>query len=747
MFKKPVIISFGALYRSPRLQKTKRPPIFVEHGRLIVHPFRSEQMTPSDVEKHLAAIIRKRSPAAWWRLAVLLSAPPALMMTAIGSAVLILLGVLHTYEESFFEIVKDSIGSHTSGAISEALVGSFAALLFLLVVSPTQLKPEEIDPRKRVNEWLSGAGRAQKRISMLVSYLVDRKCIDSVELWDAGIIEPWLRSCIIVYARVSDLAIMARISCVQRDLTLNQNGSAEPTLVVLEHAVSGNGKAIDKVDSDLLLLRLQLLSITERRAVALLPACSVDIPDGTALVSLGLLGTLVSQNIPDLGAEHPKFLQFINRFCQDAGLGYWRRGFLVTRRSLSGDIKRAEYAKDGTEMVGAHLEKIFDNVFDISRLDSLGCAVVAQYVIKAGRLRQFYRQVLLVYQTLIEKVRENEEYVLGSIIKDISDALDRRSGLAIGGHAYMQLPVKVLDDLSVVLERHGDFEAATDVAQSLMGVNDMRYGVRVARLLERAGHIDAAFDMIGGLLKKSKTCNGTQEELAVLYVEAAWIYVNARRPGTQMATRKLLAEAYKSISEIKDEVGAVPTLRWRYWNVMYNLYEWQGEYDAALPCLERCLRIPGIDVKWRSATYANLGIAYRNIWESEREGGEMLRRALYYGRKGFTLKIRSGDFDEVPVSGYHLALSMYRFLSTYMEVNSSYSAAIASIVAYCELSLERTKGRKKGAELRELWEKVIALMSAEDGERARERARRALSEPAPDGVLPASMQETVVRLH
>ncbi|MDA8204875.1 MAG: hypothetical protein M0Z36_02325 [Thermaerobacter sp.] len=690
-------------------------------------------MMPGDVEKYLTAIIRKRSPSAWWRLAVLLSAPPALMMTAVGSAILVLLGVLHTYEESFFEALKDSIGLHASGTIFETLTGSFAALLLLLVVSPTKLKAEEIDPRQKVKEWLSGEKRAQKRISLLVSYLVDHKYVNSVELWDAGIIQPWLRSCVIECARARDLGVKAWVSCVQRDLVTSEFESSGLVPVIVERDAGNKGKAANGIDYQSVMARLQLLSFAERRAAALIPACSVNISDDTALVSLGLLGALVSQQIPELGAGHTMLLQFVNRFCQDAGIGHWRRGFLVIRRGVDEGIQKAEYAKDGIDMVGVHLEKILDSLVDIVRLDSLGCAVVARYGIESDRLRQFYRQVLRVYQTLIEKVRENEEYALGPIVKEISDALDRRSGLAISEHAYMQLPAKVLDDLSLVLERHGDFGTATSVARALMGVNEVRYGVRVARLLERVGNINAALVMIEGLLQRYVGHDGVPEELAGLHVEAAWIYVNAKRPSTEMATRRLLAEAYRCISEIKNEGEMVPTLRWRYWNIMYNLYEWEGEYDAALPCLERCLRIPGIDMKWRSATYANLGIAYRNIWDGERENREGLRKALYYGRKGFTLKIRSGDFDEVPTAGYHLALTMYQFLSRHMKDNPSYRAAIASIVAYCELGLERTKGRKKGVELRELWERLTASMSIGDRERVRERAKSVLNEAPPEG--------------
>jgi tetratricopeptide (TPR) repeat protein len=731
MPKKPVAVSFGALYRSPRLQEKSDVPCFVYQRRLIVHPFRSQCVTPSDIEKQLAAIIRKRSAGAWWRLAVLLSAPPALMMAAVGSTVLILLGVLHTYEESFFETVRNSISLHTSRTISEALVGSFAGLLLLLVVSPTRLKAEEIDPRKKVNEWLSGESRAQKRISMLVSYLIKRKYIESVELWDAGIIEPWLRSCVIACARTGGLMVRAQVSCVQRDITLSEKHLSTPIPTILERNILDNGKPADSVDVDLFSSRLDLLSITERRAAELIPACSVNISDDTALVSLGLLGALVSQQIPDFGVEHPKLLQFVNRFCQDAGLGYWWRGFLVIRRRLNRGKNEVGHDRNGVDTVGTHIEKILDNVVDISRLDSLGCAVVAQYSIKSDRFRQFYRQILRVYEALIQKVRENEEYVLGPIVKGISDMLDRRSGFATGERAYMQLSIKALDNLSLLLERHGDFEVATDIARSLMSINEIKYGVRVARLLERVGQIGAAVVMIDGLLQLSVGRVGTAEEWAILYVEAAWIYVNAKRPHTEMAARRLLIQAYKHISEISDETPVMPTLRWRYWNIMYNLYEWEGEYDAALPCLEHCLRIPGIDVKWRSATYANLGIAYRNIWESEQEDWA-LRRALYYGRKGFTLKIRSGDFDEVPISGYHLALSMYRVLSKRMTENVSYRAAIASIVAYCELSLERTRGRKKDAELKELWEKVTASMSMEYAKKARERARSALNDASSD---------------
>ena len=218
MSRKVLDMSTGQIFRSNRLSDNfYRKPIFVTSDMgLVIHFYPDEDASDKAIEKELTGIIKNINYFAWWRIKLRILSKPLIATFFLGLLVLSVLGILHTFEESFFEIAKTIFEDGKLSTYVEMLASSAIILLVMLLFSPSTFKAEELNPRERIAEWLSGETRVTHRIRIIIKYLLEEKIARKTEIWNAGILTPWVLKTIIDCNAKFDVPILIRFSCVEK---------------------------------------------------------------------------------------------------------------------------------------------------------------------------------------------------------------------------------------------------------------------------------------------------------------------------------------------------------------------------------------------------------------------------------------------------------------------------------------------------------------------------------------------------
>ena len=719
MTKKIIAVSTGQLFRSNRLNDNiNQKPIFVmQNMDLVIHFFPDEDSSDKVIEKELTSIIKNYKYSAWWRISLRILSKPLLATFFLGLLVLGVLGILHTFEESFFEIVRTIFEDGNLSSYFEMLGGSAIILLVMLLFFPNTFKAEELNPRERIADWLSGETRVTQRIHIIIKYLLEEKIVRKIEIWNAGVLTSWVLKTIIDCAAKYDVAVSIRFSCVENQSHIQKYRDEYHDIIGdgYSNLYSNTGVSTVINVSDVS-YRLPLLNSIDRQIIALVVACFVrQVNMEKVYISTDLIKILSKYANIFEGNTESQLGDFFDRFSTDVGLASWIDGYLVAAITTITAIASCDSVVENLDNVSVLIDRVIEDKYAIDQLGSLGCIILVYHIVKH---RSRHRKIKLAFcflEQAIGYIRRNEEYFLVPVVSNLIDKLTS-IGICLGSDcALISLSPTALDSLLTVYERSGDFDKAINVADVLKATNFYLYSIKKCRLWERLGKYDDALEVIESLnLLVNKDSFADIGIKVAFFTEYAWILVNVKRDGTKIEIQKALSRSYNYISLLVNNSEELSIYVWRYWNTWYNLYEWDGEYEAALLCLERCLRVPGVEMKWRSGTYTNLCIAYRNLWKNEGRDKNVLLQSLRYGRKGLLIKVRNGDLDEIPISAYHVSLSIFEFSQSYMSHPRYYVRKCMILIQYALLILEKNGSEKKKLELQTLSTTVAKFLNHVD---------------------------------
>lgn len=658
-------------------------PIFIKsYHNLVIHFFPNENSTSKVVEKEIVSIIKKYSRSTWWRIRARLLVGPFLATMIFVGVILFFLGILHTFEESIFEMARTLVeGDHEIGVYLLIALLTWLLISFFLFFSPATLKVEDINPREKISDWLSGEQRVSKRISFYLNYLIKKNIINRIDIWNPESLSQGTLALLLDRATAGGIPVFIYFSCSEKLLYIKKfkdQFKDQLNECHLNSCYSTNAKFITKmnindkknnlenINSDNILYRMNLLNDYEMHLLPLFVVCSVQINEDQFLISSRLMQVMANHlNLLKDGLDS-EVVRFYERFIGDYGLAFWSRGILSATSATISTLRSHEAVANRIASIQPILDKIIDDSFLLDQFDSLACIVLVNHIVGHNFRYQKVRRAHILFEQAIDIIKREEAYFMTPVIKNL---VSRFSFYSVSfpdakkPSGIFDLSSCVLDSILIIYERFGDFKSALDVANTIKSIDNEGATIKISRLYERLGRYDEAFKMISSI-PENNICANNSVRSALYLIEYAWILVCLRKHGTNDLVREKLTKAYKIIDKLDRSESQLPILLWRFWNISYNLYEWEEQYVCALVRLEYCLVVPGIDLKWRSGTYVNMGIAYRNISGIDvdlKKKKENLLKALRYGRRGFFIKIRLGDFDEVPLSAYHFSKSLFEF--------------------------------------------------------------------------------------
>ncbi len=329
-----------------------------------------------------------------------------------------------------------------------------------------------------------------------------------------------------------------------------------------------------------------------------------------------------------------------------------------------------------------------------------------------SRLEDTPADLMSRYQTLITLVRDQELYSLADLIfyfllGDDSERTLRSSDL-------LGLSLQALNDLLEICEHSAKYDNALSLARHLSKINPVNYRMIEARLLERQGDYQGAYTVLCELQEDYfQVDTGTNVDNSMLalsfYLHQSWTVVSGRLLEYRTCGETALDHAMAIIVNSNGR-NIEPYLLWRYYNNRANYAEWLGDLAGAAEHHEAALGIPGIDQKWISATYTNLGITYRLLMEQADapECQEFFDKSYLYLDKGLQVKRQLGDDDELPITLHNYALLLlkgYR-INEFVACTAEHVKKAAMLALEGLQILKRTDSLRKKGEL--LTELVIA---------------------------------------
>jgi hypothetical protein len=686
---------FGGLHKSPRILGYVNKPVSLNENKLIFHFYKDEESSANELEGKLLTVIKSTNKKSWWNMVISIYTFPYITMIVIGVMILVMLGFLHTFEESFYEVIKGELDESSSIATWNSLFLSLGLLLAVLLISPVRLNIEEVDPKKKVSDFFSGKKRAEIILSSLVRSIVLNCNISQIEIWEPENIENWLVMVLLESASALSVESALIISAVNRPDDILKM-IPEGRVVVFD---SASLKQVISGSSNRALSIIPLLTKQEREIFYLIPDCVEPINKKSVALSQSLLEIASNAAVTESRTDDVIVSQFLERLVRDCGVGSFREeGFILQ----ADDVAKISLTRKQISHVKVDIMKVIERFPDFGWVDSVACIVLLRFLLDAKGLKHYSKKVLLLIERLAFTIVRDDEYIFGQALCEIIETFNKRYSNILVDDIFIEFTPKMLDKILYIYERSGLFGEAHRVLDALMLINEIKYGVKKARLLERTGEgdLEKGYQLISHIVDRVRMGRYQNRiTLVSVYIEAGWIYVNSKKAGANILVRRFLYQAYQEIIQLDENLPMISALVWRYWNIMYNLYEIEKEFYEAYRCLLRCLKVPGVDIKWRSGTYTNLGIAHRNLWEEDRMDICELKSALSCGRKGFFMKRRMRDFDEIPISGYHLALSMKLFLEARMDNSVVYKGQIVRILEESLNVLNQTSSNKKRHEI------------------------------------------------
>lgn len=623
-----------------------------------------------------------------------------------------LFGLLGLYEELFKRLL---IEGGLAGA-AEKVWFILSALLFVFIVTlvPSLLAGEDSKFRDWLQRWYHHSQRVQRRLQRIVNSLV-KDGVEEIRLWN-GCAHPegsWVWTSLVPALRGCgvDLTLHLR-SDRQRPILglLQATGMDQPWESQPEDGFEASEepppqclpRVLEMLDSgDRMLLELLILTSTASLPATWQQALTTADPRLRGMVSLGLAEFILSRYGQSLLSE-PKdtaphtLTAFLRRGLHDYRLllhhrvGHHR--VLRLAAPLQQDNARVQekfaHLQDATQ---AELPRFLrQNQDPLAGLVLLGLGEPAGL---APRMR------LELLAHLIETTRQEEMYFLVPGLWTLLIQEGDSTLASVQVRACRGLPLTSLQHLCELLERSGFFTQALNLARHLLPIHPVKYSMDIARLLERSGQYQQAFQVLWdepGLRALHQAGDGGgQDDTALRYhLHLSWTVVSGRLIEHQAEGLQALHRAGRILDQDRDRQRE-PYLLWRYHNNLANYAEWMGDLDACVRHHRQAVEIPGVEQKWISGSQVNLGIAYRMLFAASGDRSA-LDKALHFGLAGVDLKRQIGDHDELPVTLHNAVLS--RLEAQLAGVSGEFPIDLVQALAMTEQGLEiltRTGSSKK----------------------------------------------------
>lgn len=652
-----------------------------------------------------------------------------------------LFGLLGLYEELFKRLLLEGRLAGPAEKIWFILSG----LLFVFIVTlvPSLLAGEDSKFRDWLQRWYNHTQRVQRRLQRTVNGLV-KKGVEEIRLWNGCAHPPqsWVWTSLVPALRAGgiDLTLHLRSDRQRPILSLLQATGIDQ---LIEQPPAKGFEASEELSPQCLPRVLELLDSGDRMLLDLLiltstaslpaswqqPLTSAD-PRQRGMVSLGLAEFILSRHGQSLlsgqsdAAPHT-LSGFLRRGLQDYRLlvrhQVGNHTVLRLAAPLQGESARVKdkfaHLQDSTQ---AELPR-----FLRQNQDPLAALVLLGLGEPAGLVPRVRMELLA---NLIATTRQEEMYFL---VPGLWALLTQGSESPLPGtqaKAYAGLPLASLQLLCELLERSGFFTEALDLARHLRPIHPVKYSMDIARLLERSGQYQQAFQVLweepGLRALHQSAAEDTSEETALRYhLHLSWTVVSGRLSEHQAEGLQALDRAGRILEQSRDRQRD-PYLLWRYHNNRANYAEWAGDLDACVRQHRQAVEIPGVEQKWISGSQVNLGIAYRMLFATTGDR-TALDQALHFGLAGVELKRQIGDHDELPVTLHNAVLTRLEaeLAQAAGEFPFDLSQALTMTAQGLEILTRTGSSKKLGLLLVERY--LLALLSGAIAEQA-DDFRRAL---------------------
>ena len=664
-------IETGNLWRSPRLSATDPENI----TRIQDHVF-SITLYPADnlsgIEREFKQLLRKLGwyAALKYRLDDMTVILGSLL---IATGIAFIIGILGTYEELFKALILEKLEHAETGM----LITTSALLILAIAFTPKLLSTAEGESqvKETMRSWYNKDARVRRRLRYAIRLLCNRPG-HSLCIWNpfASGADTWLWRALVPEALKLDIPLYFHIKNDEQDILINILRSINHSITI-EFPPSGTTKITHfpgqqlntKIQKEL----LNLISMQDRTLLELFLLLSThNLPSNwyedehtsgiSGLFSLELISYVVSRygaHITTASGEiDSKYLYIFFRRCihdygfivpttQD-GDQYWRlKPDILAAISMLAVRLRHPY-------IQRYIETEVSDVI-VHQNDPAGLWIVYMLMENSEVSAKIKANILI---SIIERTRAAEAYFLMAYFKLLSRYAPEDTN-------YLRmLPLATLKQLIPLMERAGDFVKALEISDYLKPTNTLSFALITARLTERMGKYQESLTQLKGIEipLAMKSFQADLYELAELKwnLHSSWVIVSWRNREEKTFGLDCIKKARACITRLSTlGVDIEPASLWHLHNTQANYDEWNGDLPAAIQNHNNCLQLPGIERKWISGSYVNLGIAHREQFLAGGEHAE-LDLAIDFARKGVAMKTSLGDHDELPIALHNLALSL-----------------------------------------------------------------------------------------
>ena len=702
------------------------------------------ELTLPDFEEKLRAAARKKSRMASLRYRLDgFSLVVFSLLFSLGVAVLF--GLLSLYEELF----KNLVIRREFEQPEHIFLFASCALIFILIVTlvPSVLGGESSKFREWLQQWYNHNRRVQRRILRGIHLLTKNGC-QEIRIWNACVHaqSSWVWQCLLpslMRAPAQTITFHVRSGQDQMIVNLLERCEGQNRKIAVEWQEPGllqvptTEVQLSRIkelmpDGDKTLLDLLLLCSTfnlneneqqslTRKDFRLKGIVSMDLAD--------FLASRYGQHLsgPNGLANIPTLTSFTRRCRQDYQILLREQvGHHPIHRLVEACHALAPQARNNFSAIVDHMLSEIPEFLNQNN-DPLAAVVLLGLGEDSEMPDNLFNALL---NNLIQSTRNKEMYFLvaaiWSLLSKGYDRGDKFPRLRI----YGKLSLSALQNLCELFERSGHFAEALELARHLHPIHPAEYAMIGARLLERKGDYPKALHLLleDSALKslRKQNANDTNFDILLRYqLHLSWTVVSSRMSDWKKEGLNAVEQARKILADMLVEQRN-PFLLWRLHNNCANYAEWDDDLDACLAEHEQCIEIPGVEQKWISGSYVNLGIAYRLLFIKQNDPNT-LQRAFHFGQEGVRLKQQIGDNDELPVALHNVALTWLEGLLSGQDMTPLCEAqgVIAMTEQGLELLRQASSSKKMGMLLAE---RFILSVAADAPQNTTKTLRRDLEQ-------------------
>jgi tetratricopeptide (TPR) repeat protein len=643
--------------------------------------------------------------------------------------VVVFIGLLAVYQDLFSASIIDS----AFGSRYRQMLLAGSALLAIIVINylPSFFTAEKSWLKNRLLQWQNQEYRVRRKLKRDLSALQSKGQF-SLSVWNLSIAEeqPWIWSYLIPVLVEVKQSKTFYLSTEKEDLTLGKLKALLPDvlndlLIPSKYPGYDTPVAIETV--------VAMLGRKDRSLLKILQQTAGTICPDNDLQDIRLNGIRLESIIPyelytylvklgwraSVGVDNENVEQVVSAFFQQLKDNYGLLDSVFSHNKIYHYFTNTLFTESLYQWSADGGFSLADYRADLQlfvRQSQEPVSVVAAINLLADCTQQ---QTVAdrCSDSLIIQVRDRELYFLADILHYY----------LVGSQAELTAEdcrgcsLDALDALLEIFERSGNYADALILAEQLSKINRVHYRMIKARLLERQGKFLEAYEILSQLGKdyfdKQKLLNFDALELDLSFrLHLSWTIVSGRLIACQHAGKEAMSTAQKHIATLAGNT-INPYLLWRYFNNRANYAEWDSSFTAAAKFHEEALTIPGIEQKWISGTYTNLGIIYRLLLEQSLEP-DYFNKSIGYLSKGLEIKTQIGDEDELPITLHNYALTLltnFRLNATKKkninQVHKAYSLAMEGL----NILARTNSSKKKGVLLAEAWIASIFLKQRDEG--------------------------------